>query len=122
MYLPEPVFGHGMLYVALSRVRAFRDIVMLIKKGPNHGQAEEGAYHTKNVVYQEMLTSVDAVSPDNLDYWLGTSSNDREEPEEEWLGGNDHSWLKVDDDEYPVSESDEEDESEDVDMDYRIME
>ena len=80
-----------MMYVALSRVRAFRDIVMLIKDGPNQGYTEDGAVHTKNVVYQEMITSVDGVSPDNLDYWQRTASNDREEPETEWLGGDNHS-------------------------------
>ena len=60
------------------------------------------------------------MSHDNLKYWLGTSSTVNEEDEEECLGGDD---PEIDNDEYPISQSDEDEESdsEDVDMDYRIM-
>ena len=69
-----------------------------------------------------MLTSVGSMSQDNLDYWLGTASSDKEEAEVEWLGGNNHNWLELDDDDYPVSDSDGDEEIEiDVDVEYDIM-
>ena len=42
-----------------------------------------------------MLTSVDAVSNCNLDFWLGTSSTVNKKDEEAWLGGDDHTYLEM---------------------------
>ena len=58
--LPEPVFAHGQLYVALSRVGAFNNVKVLIAQGPGQGvfsgdaDIPDGAY-TENVVWLEAL-------------------------------------------------------------------
>ncbi len=45
IYLPEPVFTHGQLYVALSRATCVNDIFILCPNGRT----------TTNVVYTELL-------------------------------------------------------------------
>ncbi|XP_050212521.1 uncharacterized protein LOC126664257 [Mercurialis annua] len=54
IYLDNPVFTHGQLYVALSRVTNENGIGLLIKKNDKDA---EGIYlnYTKNVVYSEIL-------------------------------------------------------------------
>lgn len=52
LYLPEPVFSHGQLYVALSRVQSQNNIKILVKNG--HVAEKEGTY-TKNIVYREIF-------------------------------------------------------------------
>ena len=53
LHLPEPVFSHGQLYVALSRARCFENITVLT---PNWIK-KDGHVHclTKNIVYTEIL-------------------------------------------------------------------
>ena len=46
LYLPEPVFTHGQLYVAFSRVRSLNQIKVQLK---------QGAKRTANIVYSEVL-------------------------------------------------------------------
>ena len=56
LYLPEPVFGHGQLYVACGRVGSEDQLTIFIQPGDNQGIFDdyEGIY-TRNVVYQEVF-------------------------------------------------------------------
>lgn len=61
LYLPQPVFAHGQLYVAFSRVRRFDAVKVLIEnkvRSLRHGKIITGNpnYYTKNVVCKEVLT------------------------------------------------------------------
>ena len=56
LYLPRPVFGHGQLYVALSRVGDPRFIKVLVMDTREQGRdEEETSVFTVNIVYPEIL-------------------------------------------------------------------
>jgi len=52
LYLPQPVFTHGQLYVALSRVTSPHGIRILTQ---NHDKIEEDGVYTSNVVFREVI-------------------------------------------------------------------
>jgi len=54
LYLPTPVFGHGQLYVALSRAKKPEDIIILLDKEASQFEHHQG-FHTANIVYSEVL-------------------------------------------------------------------
>ncbi|KDO17668.1 hypothetical protein SPRG_21836 [Saprolegnia parasitica CBS 223.65] len=55
IFLPEPVFAHGQLYVAMSRVQARADIKILAL----NSKSANGRTYTKNIVYDEVLDDTD---------------------------------------------------------------
>lgn len=57
VYLPQPVFGHGQLYVALSRVGSADDVTVMIKNTETQGQFDDvEGWYTRNIVYTGALT------------------------------------------------------------------
>ena len=65
LYLPEPVFDHGQLFVAFSRVGLPADIKLLILHNASQGtfKGADGVY-TRNMVYKSILLQLGIVTPD----------------------------------------------------------
>ncbi|KFM66403.1 ATP-dependent DNA helicase PIF1, partial [Stegodyphus mimosarum] len=57
IYLPQPVFSHGMLYVAFSRCSFMRNVRVLVKDNKKQGRLILGCskVFTRNIVYSEVL-------------------------------------------------------------------
>ncbi len=57
IYLPNPVFGHGQLYVAFSRTVKKENVKVLVKDIKDvQGRFEDGHVYTRNVVYHEAFS------------------------------------------------------------------
>ena len=50
IYLPQPVFIYGQLYVTLSRATSYQYVKVLIGDG--------NSYQTKNIVYHEIFHNI----------------------------------------------------------------
>ena len=57
LYLPEPVFSHGQLYVSISRVRSPRELGIMILQTKTQGSFPlyPHRYFARNVVFKENL-------------------------------------------------------------------
>ncbi|UYV82813.1 hypothetical protein LAZ67_22000964 [Cordylochernes scorpioides] len=57
IYLPQPVFGHGQLYVAFSRVKEKTGVKVQVINTPSQGRLlpDSDKVFTKNIVYKNIL-------------------------------------------------------------------
>lgn len=59
VYLKDPVFAHGMLYVGLSRVRDSARLKVAIDGSSFEASTRRGGMKTRNIVWEEALKGLD---------------------------------------------------------------
>ena len=79
--LPQPVFAHGQLYVALSRGTSYANVRVWVQDCDKHGyydgeSAEERGVYTDNVVYTDILVDVAVHSDKEGSEMVGSSSQE----------------------------------------------
>lgn len=60
IFLPKPVFSHGMLYIAFSRTKSLHNIHISVKDSKTQGHLIPGSANvfTENVVFREIFQSL----------------------------------------------------------------
>ena len=58
LYLPHPVFTHGQLYVALSRVAAAENIKIFKNEDKELWNLKNNKFYVKNIVHSEILSDI----------------------------------------------------------------
>jgi len=56
LYLPEEIFTHGQMYVALSRVRSSDSITVFKPEDKKYWNHRKKLYYVKNIVFSHVLT------------------------------------------------------------------
>ncbi len=71
LYLHSPVFSHGQLYVAFSRVSDPKNIICYFDEEKKQHGYQNGSAYTKNVVHQTILTEEIQKFKESEDYGEG---------------------------------------------------